>query len=85
MSDEEIDKVIHIANDIETYLKQHPDAADTLDGIIKWWVSRIRIEESVGDISKALVLLELENIVAKTRTVDGRVIYSRQQKCYSDQ
>jgi len=36
------------------YLAQHPDAADTLDGIVSWWLPQQRYETERRRIEKAL-------------------------------
>jgi hypothetical protein len=36
------------------YLAQHPDAADTLDGIVSWWLPQQRYETERRRIERAL-------------------------------
>lgn len=36
------------------YLQQHPDAADTLDGIVNWWLPQQRFEIERQRIERAL-------------------------------
>lgn len=76
MPDEEIVNVMHIAHEIEKYLQDHPKAADSLEGITKWWLSRIHVEETTEVIKKALEVLEQQGIVTKTVSVSSRDIYS---------
>lgn len=83
MSDEEIINAMHVAHEIEKYLQHRPNAADTLEGITKWWVSQIRVEEAVEVITKALEILERQGMVTKTVTVDGKEIYSRSKQSES--
>jgi hypothetical protein len=47
-----------IAREIVTYLLKHPDAKDTLDGILEWWLaggrartSRRRLEDALDDLA----------------------------------
>lgn len=77
MSNEKITHEILVANEIEKYLDHHPNAADTLEGILKWWIYRIRVEEAAVTVSKALEILEREDKLEKTVTVDGKEIYRR--------
>ena len=79
MSDQEIN-AMHVANEIQDYLEDHPNAADTLEGITKWWLSRKRIEEAAVVISEALAILERQGRVTKTVSVDGKEIYSRSRQ-----
>ncbi|MEE9354521.1 MAG: hypothetical protein V3U75_02935 [Methylococcaceae bacterium] len=78
MSDEsDENNVLQVAHEIQNYLQDHPNAADTLEGINKWWISRIRVEEAAVVIIKALEILERQGMVEKTVSVDGKEIYSR--------
>jgi len=77
MSDKEVINTRHVAHEIQKYLQDHPNAADTLEGITIWWLSRIRLEEATEVIKKALEVLERQGMVTKTVTVDGKEIYSR--------
>ena len=58
------------------YLREHPGAADTLEGITKWWVMRQRISESTEAVQRALEKLVSEGLIARRRTVDGQSSYS---------
>ena len=46
--DEKISKMIL------AYLRKHPDAGDTLEGITKWWLELQRIELSVNEVADVL-------------------------------
>lgn len=80
MSKIEVSNKMHVANEIEKYLDYHPNAADTLEGIIKWWISRIRLEETIEVVSEALSILESKGIVTKRDSADGRKIYCRSKQ-----
>ena len=73
---EDVINTMHVAHEIQKYLQDHPHAADTLDGISKWWISRIRVEEATLTVSKALEILEREGKIKKTVSVNGKQIYS---------
>ena len=47
-------EIQNVAREIESYLSMHPNAADTLEGVVKWWLIRQRFEESMNLVSKAL-------------------------------
>jgi hypothetical protein len=36
------------------YLIQHPDAHDTLEGIVEWWLLDQHIQEETGKVGQAL-------------------------------
>ena len=69
------DRVQLIAAEIARYLVQHPDAADTFDGIKRWWLSRIRVEEAIVHVRQALDGLVLEGLVVEQKLADGRLVY----------
>jgi hypothetical protein len=68
-------KVTMIAEEITRYLLGRPDAADTFDGIARWWLARIRIEDATAQVQKALDLLVAGNTVVRTVLPDGNALY----------
>src|SRR5437016_2658461 len=46
-----------VAEEILSYLRNHPNAADTLEGILKWWLPRQRYETEQQRIEQALEYL----------------------------
>jgi hypothetical protein len=71
------DEVECIARDVQAYLERHPHAADTLEGVVKWWLMRQRYDQAEALVSKALNVLEDEGRIARVTTSDGRTIYSK--------
>jgi hypothetical protein len=59
------------------YLDTHTDAADTVEGISQWWVTRQRYEDSMAAVERALTELEKQKLVKRSTLADGTVIYSR--------
>lgn len=64
-----------VAGEIARYLVQHPDAADTFDGITRWWITRIRFDEASQVVGEALDGLVREGRVVKERLPDGTLLY----------
>ena len=74
---EDDERVRSIAEDVETYLARHPEAVDSAEGIVQWWLSRLRVEEAVADVERALSLLIERGVVVRRRLPDGRCVYGR--------
>jgi hypothetical protein len=70
--------VADIAHAIERYLASHPQAADSLEGIRRWWLMRQRYEESAQQVQAALEQLLREGVVVKRVLSDGQVLYTGQ-------
>jgi hypothetical protein len=66
-----------LAREIAFYLEEHPDAVDTADGILRWWLSRRRIDATAEHVERALDLLIADGIVERRRLPDGRSVYAR--------
>lgn len=60
---------------IEDYLSQHPDAADSEQGIAKWWVPAMGLQASVQEVAAALASLRELDRIERKRMPGGRVIY----------
>jgi len=78
------DEVVAIALEIKNYLKAHPNAVDSLEGITKWWLTRQRYEEAESLVQKALNILLTENSISKQQVVDGRVVYGNTEKEFKE-
>lgn len=60
---------------IISYLKKHPEAGDTLEGIVTWWLEQERIDRVVDDVADVLRSLEKKGTVQAHRTHTGTTIY----------
>jgi len=69
-----------LAEAVISYLRKHKDAADTIEGIARWWIMRERIETDIDELAETLDSLTDEGILAKRATgpVNDRskVVYS---------
>ena len=60
---------------IEDYLLQHPDAADSEQGIAKWWVPAMGLEASAQEVANALGSLRDLGLIERKCLPGGQVIY----------
>lgn len=65
-----------IADQIECYLKDHPNAADTIEGITKWWLPGRGIEASSLIVQQALNYLGSKSVVKCNANLNGNKVYS---------
>ena len=70
------EQVLTLARGIERYLEKHPNAADSLEGIQRWWLIRHRYAEDTLQVEQALELLIAKGIVVRRILPDGRAVYS---------
>lgn len=68
-----------VAQEILSYLRNHPNAADTLDGILNWWLPRQRYEMEQQRIEESLEHLVARGLVSKKTLSDGTVLYLRKE------
>lgn len=68
--------VLEVAQEISHYLESHPEAADTLEGVVNWWLARQRYEYSYRMVKQALEHLVEEGKVARQVTVGGGIVYA---------
>ena len=73
-----------VAGELLDYLRERPNAADTLDGIMNWWLPRQRYETERRKVEQALDELVARGLVVKNRLDDGTVLYSRGKPDPSD-
>lgn len=69
-----------IAGPILHYLREHPDAADTADGIRQWWLPRQGVTRSVDDVEAALDDLVERGIVARIDRPGMPTVYRRARR-----
>lgn len=69
------DEIAALAAQIQHYLEAYPAAADTLDGIVSWWLPYQRDRQTAENVERALDALAAAGVVEKLKRSDGRVIY----------
>ena len=65
-----------VIRDILHYLLEHPDAKDTRDGILRWWIPQRASEPDMSVVQDALDALVSKEWMSRRETVPDRVIYS---------
>ncbi|MBP7525373.1 MAG: hypothetical protein KA779_11455 [Propionivibrio sp.] len=70
------DHLTEVVDAILRYLASHPDAADTSEGIAKWWVPTERGVDTDA-VRSALARLEAQGLVHRRINADKHVVYSR--------
>lgn len=61
--------------DIMSYLLDHPEAKDTLDGIVRWWVLDQRVKREMMQVEKALFSLTQREWLLERTGADSQVHY----------
>lgn len=64
-----------IAEEILRYLRAHPAATDSLDGIVDWWLPRQRYETAKADLESVLQQLVHRGAVEAVELADGSRLY----------
>lgn len=67
--------VLQVANEITRYLEQREGAADTLEGLVRWWLLRQRLTETEQKVSVAVEHLCKQGVINKRVLADGTVLY----------
>jgi hypothetical protein len=62
---------------LNIYLRQHPNAADTSEGIARWWFDA-PLRPTIGQVNAALRSMQALGIVEALHAADGRVRYRLQ-------
>jgi hypothetical protein len=64
-----------VVDAIHRYLTSHPDAADSAEGVARWWLPSLNVAASVPEVEAALEQLLTLGLARKRTLADGRVIY----------
>ena len=73
----ESNNVIDAADAIRRYLAVRPNAAETVEGVAQWWLSRQRRDDTVELAEQALAHLERQGEVVRFQLAGGRTMYRR--------
>lgn len=80
VDDERQEAIRIVADEIRAYLESNPNAADSLEGVARWWHGRKRYEESRETVRAALEFLQQEGTVRSRQIALGETIYYRSGK-----
>jgi hypothetical protein len=61
--------------DILAYLADHPQAQDTVEGIVEWWLLEQRIKRATTQVKAAVAQLAAEELVIPREGTAGRIYY----------
>lgn len=76
MAQEPDKHVLTVASEIQRYLLNHPNAADSSEGVLRWWLKKQRYEDSMDIVQRALELLVTNGEVEKSETFGVGPVYS---------
>jgi len=65
---------------ILAYLSDNPDAGDTFEGIVEWWLLNQRIKFETRNVSEAVARLVSEGLIIEHEASDSRIIYKVNRK-----
>jgi hypothetical protein len=66
---------VHIAHEILAYLREHPDAQDTLEGIVEWWLLERKISYQKRMVKEVLGELVSEGVILEDIKRDSQYHY----------
>lgn len=78
--DDEIVELSNVRNAINRYFQQYPQAADTVEGIAKWWLPQFGVNLPVESVLQALERMVEAGELNKSGKHDGSVIYALAQR-----
>ena len=76
MSNSESD-MAYLRGEIIDYLRKNPNAGDSLEGVMSWWLSRNCGKVDVANVEQVLEQLITEGLVKKISLVGGTMLYRK--------
>ena len=71
-----------IGNEILAYLVDHPNARDTLEGIVEWWLLEQQIKFQTARVKDALSDLVARGLILEKKGSNSQIHYRINQKKY---
>ena len=66
-----------VALAIVEHLRTHPLAADSADGVARWWLGPAHAGVTLEQVEQALELLVARGTLRRLRLMDGTVLYAQ--------
>ena len=73
-----------IGNEILAYLVDHPNARDTLEGIVEWWLLEQQIKFQTARVKDALSDLVVRGLILEKKGSNSQIHYRINQKKYKE-
>ena len=73
-----------IENEILAYLVEHPNARDTLEGIVNWWLLERYIKFQTAMVKEALSALIARGLILETKGSNSQTHYRVNQSKYEE-
>jgi Fe2+ or Zn2+ uptake regulation protein len=70
------DRVEAVAEAIAGYLRRHTMAADSAEGVARWWLGPAHAGVTTRQVERALELLAERQVVRRVTLTDGSFLYS---------
>jgi Fe2+ or Zn2+ uptake regulation protein len=64
-----------LIDDILDYLVNHPQAADSVDGVTRWWLAQNGTAPPQAEVERALATLVERGLLRRVELPDGTVLY----------
>ena len=75
MQDDQTERARELSYYILAYLSENPEAGDTFDGIVEWWLLRQRIKFETRNVSEAVTKLVSQGLIEEHEGSDSRIFY----------
>jgi hypothetical protein len=75
---------IQIGNEILAYLVEHPEAQDTLEGIVEWWLLEREIKFQTARVKEALSELVSKGWILEHKGLNSQTHYRINQSKYKE-
>jgi len=73
-----------IGNEILAYLIDHPNARDTLEGIVEWWLLEQQIKFQTARVKDALSDLVARGLILEKKGSNSHIHYRVNQSKYEE-
>jgi len=80
MSESPLSDTSLLCQGILQYLREHPEAADSLEGIASWWLPASAYSQPSEAVQRALERLVEEHRISRIHLADGRILYQSVEK-----